>query len=129
MKSRRLLHVTVTTSVEAEDAVTELLATVFGNSPAIYTDEETQVTLVSVYCAKRGDWDFDKHWQITLGLSAMRAAGLDIGAGTVEARSVRREDWAESWKRHFKPIEIGDRLLIKPSWIKRQPRKPRCSNA
>ncbi len=34
-----------------------------------------------------------------------------------------REDWSESWKRHFKPIEIGSRLLIKPSWIKRRPRK------
>ena len=36
---------------------------------------------------------------------------------------MRREDWAESWKRHFKPLEIGDALLLKPSWEKRQPRK------
>ena len=36
---------------------------------------------------------------------------------------MRREDWAESWKRHFKPIEIGDALLVKPSWSKRRPRK------
>ena len=36
---------------------------------------------------------------------------------------MRREDWAESWKRHFKPIEIGGALLIKPSWSKRRARK------
>ena len=36
---------------------------------------------------------------------------------------MRREDWAESWKRHFKPIEIGDALLVKPSWSKKRPRK------
>jgi len=36
---------------------------------------------------------------------------------------VRREDWSESWKRHFKAIEIGNALLIKPSWIKGKPRK------
>ncbi|HEY1719239.1 MAG TPA: 50S ribosomal protein L11 methyltransferase, partial [Verrucomicrobiae bacterium] len=27
------------------------------------------------------------------------------------------------WKRHFKPIEIGDLLLVKPSWSKKRPRK------
>ena len=32
------------------------------------------------------------------------------------------EDWAESWKRHFKPIEIGGDLLILPSWSKRKPK-------
>jgi ribosomal protein L11 methyltransferase len=36
---------------------------------------------------------------------------------------VRRQDWAESWKRHFKPIEFGAALLVKPSWSKRRPRK------
>jgi len=36
---------------------------------------------------------------------------------------VRREDWAESWKRHFKPIGVGNQLLIKPSWSQRRPRK------
>ncbi len=36
---------------------------------------------------------------------------------------IRREDWAESWKRHFKPIEIGSALLLKPSWSKGRPKK------
>lgn len=26
------------------------------------------------------------------------------------------EDWADSWKHHFKPLQIGTRLLITPSW-------------
>jgi ribosomal protein L11 methyltransferase len=35
---------------------------------------------------------------------------------------VRVRDWAESWKRHFKPLEIGDSLLIQPTWSRRKPR-------
>jgi len=31
------------------------------------------------------------------------------------------EDWASSWKAHFKPLEIGQRLLITPSW---EPQRP-----
>ena len=27
-------------------------------------------------------------------------------------------DWMESWKKFYKPIKIGDKLLIKPSWEK-----------
>jgi ribosomal protein L11 methyltransferase len=32
------------------------------------------------------------------------------------AVAVRNEDWAEGWKQHFKPVRIGARLLVKPSW-------------
>src|ERR1700689_3478349 len=44
-------------------------------------------------------------------------------ATKIKKNKVRREDRAESWKRHFKPIEIGDSLLVKPSWSKRRARK------
>lgn len=29
---------------------------------------------------------------------------------------LQEEDWANSWKKHFKPTRIGSRLVIKPSW-------------
>jgi ribosomal protein L11 methyltransferase len=29
---------------------------------------------------------------------------------------VREDDWANSWKEHFKPARIGRRFVIKPSW-------------
>ncbi|MCD8095393.1 MAG: 50S ribosomal protein L11 methyltransferase [Ruminococcus sp.] len=39
-----------------------------------------------------------------------------FGRLTLEIKSVRDEDWANNWKKYFKPIEISDRLIIKPSW-------------
>jgi ribosomal protein L11 methyltransferase len=47
---------------------------------------------------------------------------LQIGAGKIQTARVKREDWAESWKKHFKPIKIGGSLLVKPSWSKKRPR-------
>ena len=35
-------------------------------------------------------------------------------------RDVREEDWANNWKAYYKPIEIGERLLICPSWEEAQ---------
>ena len=49
-------------------------------------------------------------------------ASLDMEASAVTVKKLPRENWAESWKRHFKPISIGASLLIKPSWSKRRPR-------
>ena len=58
-----------------------------------------------------------------MGLKQIQGFGLSIGSGKVSFQKVKREDWAESWKRHFKAIEIGSALLIKPSWVKRRPKK------
>lgn len=31
-------------------------------------------------------------------------------------RSIEQADWAESWKRHFQPVEISRRLMVAPVW-------------
>lgn len=29
---------------------------------------------------------------------------------------VRTEDWSNSWKSHFKPLRVGERILVVPTW-------------
>ncbi len=38
--------------------------------------------------------------------------------GTLEVSSngMKEEDWAENWKQYFKPLEVGDKILILPEW-------------
>ncbi|MCL2037122.1 MAG: 50S ribosomal protein L11 methyltransferase [Oscillospiraceae bacterium] len=31
--------------------------------------------------------------------------------------TVNEEDWENNWKQYFLPLEVGERLLIKPSWV------------
>ncbi len=33
-------------------------------------------------------------------------------------KNVKEEDWENNWKQYFKPLCIGEKLLIKPSWEK-----------
>lgn len=122
MKREPLWQISVITSLEAEEAVVELLGRLFNLPAAVYTNAETKVTAVSVYCQKRSEWTSAKRAVLADGLRKIQRAGLNIGAGKISATRVVREDWSESWKRHFKPIEIGSRLLIKPSWIKQRAR-------
>ncbi|OGT97511.1 MAG: ribosomal protein L11 methyltransferase [Geobacteraceae bacterium GWC2_48_7] len=35
--------------------------------------------------------------------------------------TVRTEDWSSSWKAHFKPLKVGRRLLIAPTWEEANP--------
>lgn len=30
---------------------------------------------------------------------------------------VADEDWADSWKKHYKPVRLGKRILVRPLWI------------
>jgi ribosomal protein L11 methyltransferase len=36
--------------------------------------------------------------------------------GTPQLTTVNSEDWSNSWKVHFKPLRVGKRLLIVPTW-------------
>ena len=35
-----------------------------------------------------------------------------------EIANVKEEDWANNWKQYFKPLTVGQKLVIKPSWEK-----------
>lgn len=39
-----------------------------------------------------------------------------FGRLVCELSNVCEEDWANNWKQYFKPLPIGEKLLIKPSW-------------
>ena len=42
---------------------------------------------------------------------------MELEIDDLKTGELKKEDWAEVWKIHFKPIEISDRLAITPSWI------------
>ena len=48
----------------------------------------------------------------------LAAGGLH---GRIELNGVNEEDWANSWKQYYKPIKIGDRIVICPAWETYQP--------
>jgi ribosomal protein L11 methyltransferase len=123
MKLRKpLWKISVATTPETEDAVMELLGRIFGSSASSYFDIEKKMSLVSVYhsgtlLSRR------YHSEILAGLTEIKGYDLNIAPGRISISKIRRENWAESWKRHFKPVEIGKTLLIKPSWSRKRARK------
>jgi ribosomal protein L11 methyltransferase len=119
-ENKSLWCVSVVTSLEAEDAVAELLGTTTGGAAAAYFNLETGTSRVSVF--SENNFARGLRSEIMAGLDRIRHCGLETGLGKIQIAMVKREDWAESWKKHFKAFAVGDALLVKPSWIKRRPR-------
>lgn len=46
----------------------------------------------------------------------LKGLGIDIGEGKVEVKAVYEEDWANNWKKYYKPTNIGSKIVIRPIW-------------
>lgn len=86
-------------------------------------DCETEVT---VYLPENGQGR-DQLESIRAELMALKALDAEgrFGRLELELKNVREEDWANNWKKYFKPLKIGKRLLIKPSWEETEPGEER----
>ena len=51
--------------------------------------------------------------RIALLRELLTAAGI---AFEIETDTCRNEDWENNWKKYFKPLKAGSRLLIRPLW-------------
>jgi len=98
-----------------EAAFAEWLSAVEEAGFSTHTDVESDVCEIRIYSDGAGE--------AGNALSRLRkglAESLFVDPECVSWRTetIRREDWAESWKRHFRPMRVSQRLVVKPSWEK-----------
>ena len=60
----------------------------------------------------------DKIAQVKTALEALKKTEPEETIGTLQIQTdgLNEEDWANNWKKYFKPIEIGEKILIQPEW-------------
>lgn len=115
LHDKPLIQLSVRTNPEADDAVSDMLERVTGKSPSTWSNDEDWVSVVTVYshCSTAAA----RLWKtgIREGLRRIAACGLDVEPAVIRVRTVRMQDWAESWKRHFAPS-----ILTEFSWCNRR---------
>mgnify|MGYP000333166743 CR=1 FL=1 len=105
-------------SASAEEAACELMAEIFQVPPAVCLNTETGRVEIRAYLdAAPG------RARLALFTDKVRRffGASDTDAPALQIRRLRREDWAHSWKRHFRPLHIGKVLLIRASWHRTKP--------
>jgi ribosomal protein L11 methyltransferase len=100
---KTLWEISAVVSEQDEDTTAVWFEETFQQIPSVYIDARTGTRTMTIY-------------------SPARPRAVDSPAGKLRIRKLE-PDWKESWKRHFKPMVIGDSLLIKPSWSKKRATK------
>ena len=62
----------------------------------------------------------DRSYMDDLAYIRQRCAELSLHA-EIELVGVNEEDWANSWKQYYKPVKIGEKIVICPAWEKYTP--------
>ena len=62
----------------------------------------------------------DRSYMDDLAYIRQRCGELNLHA-EVELVGVNEEDWANSWKAYYKPIKIGEKIVICPAWERYTP--------
>ena len=106
-----------------EDALAALFEHALGVAPTVYAEVRTGRSRVSFYGQESREQMEARRLLLRKTLQACIAVDPGFPCPRFRMLRVRREDWAESWKRHFQPIEVSDRLLIRPSWSRRKARR------
>ena len=62
----------------------------------------------------------DRSYMDDLAYIRQRCEDLSLHA-EIELVGVNEEDWANSWKQYYKPVKIGEKIVICPAWEKYTP--------
>lgn len=145
MNDLKWVRLTISTKSEAVEAISYALTNI--GIPTIEIDDPNDIAL-TMEKKNKTDWDYideellknkdtdevhikaylpedtpyeEKIIQIQNSLNHIKQF-LDIGKGTVKTDILHEEEWANSWKKYYKPLKIGKNILIKPSWEEYTPR-------
>lgn len=87
-----------------------------------YVDDELMKekqgeTKIKFYFENNGSVS-DRIAQVKSALSVLKKDDNEERLGRLETETdgLNEEDWANNWKKYFKPIEVGEKILIQPEW-------------
>ena len=64
-----------------------------------------------------GEAGFSQMALVRLALEDLKAKRDDCGSLLLTMDTIQNADWENNWKQYYKPMEIGERLLVIPQWL------------
>lgn len=110
-----------------EEAIALLVESIFERSPVLFNDFLKGTTTATLYLENRKEWSLDRVVALREGISAIMQDKRDRQPKRTQMAKIRfhlgrlkHENWAETWKSHFKELRFGSGLRIRPSWSKKK---------
>ena len=90
-----------------------------------YVDEELEQKMQGrsriTFYLEAGDEGFAKMGEVRLKLEELKKAETGLGTLLMTMDTMEDADWENNWKQYYKPMEIGERLLVVPQWEQEDP--------
>ena len=83
-----------------------------------WDDKEEKIAFHTLYCRDEADANEVKEVLVPMAVE-WRDYGVNIT--NIEVFELKKEDWAEVWKKYFHILHISERLVVKPSWLDYDP--------
>ena len=84
-----------------------------------YVDEDLEKAMAGksrlTFYLEANDEGFAKMGEVRIALQALKEQRSDCGSLLMTMNTMADEDWENNWKQYYKPMEIGERLLVIPS--------------
>lgn len=129
-------EVCIKTTEDASDAISEMLTTIGAGGVVIEDPNEIRRQIESPNSLDYADQEFMDSLGTEVTIKAyfneestpdelavlireklkFISQFLEVGNGYTGYKMVDDEDWATAWKKHYKPFNISDSVVIKPSW-------------
>ncbi len=91
-----------------------------------YVDEELEKSMAGksriTFYLLANDTGYGKLGEVRVALQALKERRNDCGTLLLSLENIQDADWENSWKQYYKPMEIGQRLLVIPQWETADPK-------
>ena len=85
-----------------------------------YVDEDLEKSMQGrsriTFYLQADEEGFSKLVEIRIALEELKTLRRDFGTLLLTMANLKDSDWENNWKQYYKPMEIGDRLLVIPEW-------------
>lgn len=110
------VRISVETSHESEDALSDLFIEMGSGGAQIEDDSARPDKIVVSAYFPPDDMIGERVSRITALLKNMRKLNMNVGAGRVLVKRLDETEWTKPWQEFFKPMPVGERILVYPSW-------------
>lgn len=91
-----------------------------------YVDEDLEREMQGrsriTFYLKESEEGFSKLGEVRIALEELKQSRSDCGTLLMTLENLEDADWENNWKQFYKPMEIGERLLVVPQWLQEDPK-------
>ena len=85
-----------------------------------YVDEDLEKSMQGksriTFYLQADEEGFAKMAEVRMALAELKKERDDCGTLLMTLNNMQESDWENNWKQYYKPMEIGERLLVIPEW-------------